>query len=223
MSSFIFRAWRGLVRLIRMLIRGQRGLGDFTLDELQVERVRLEVAERRIVHDLERLEADKAALFEAAKHEPSMAIRQVQARKIRDIAHRIAIAQGNLKRIGKLLQVVDSLIASKEPGRLQAGATPVVGAILREDSQTLLDWVEEMAAGAVVLEEKVDSLIAAMEDAEQLRRQEVAEDAEIGAILAEIERAGAREAMAQESAFESPQPGQERPLREAERDERQGP
>lgn len=216
MPSLVHRIWADIVHAIRSLFRRQRALGDLTLDELRAERVHLEVAEHRILRDLERLEDEKAALFEAAKREQSMAVRQVQARKIRDATYRITTLQGNLRRIGKLSQVVDSLIARYELGRLEPGTSPIVDALYQENSQTLQDWVEDVVAGETVMEEKIDTLITTMEDAERSRQQEVAEDAEVSAILAEIEQAAAREALAQESALEPLKPGRERSALEAE-------
>lgn len=216
MSSLVHQIWADIIRAIRSLFHRQRALGSLTLDELRAERVRLEVAECRILRDLERLEDEKAALFEAAKREQSMAVRQVQARKIRDAAYRITTLQSNLRRIGKLSRVVDSLITRYELGRFAPGTSPIVDVLVQEDSQILQNWVEDVVAGETVMEEKIDALITTMEDAERSRQQEVAEDTEVSAILAEIEQAAAREALAQESALEPPKPGHERSAFETE-------
>ena len=147
MSSPIADAWNNFLQSLRKLFGREKTLDDFSYDELRAERARLEAGEQRILRDLERLEKEKTALFEAAKREPSQTVQQVQARKIRDINQRIAAMQGNLGRIGKLVRVVDTVMAGRETGRMQAGADKITDAIRDNGAMELQGWVEQMVAG----------------------------------------------------------------------------
>lgn len=204
MASSISETLTNIWNSIRNLFRRQRTLDDFSHDELRQEHVRLESAEQRILRDLQRLEKEKVALFEAAKNEPSQAVRQVQARKIRDINQRIESLQGNLTRIAKLLRVTDSLLAGQELGRMRAGSSDVVDSILQTDALALQDWVDDLVAGEAVTEQKVDDMIEAFQDAELMQARPVKEDDELNAILAEIEQAAAQDALREELELSEP-------------------
>ncbi len=201
MSSPIADAWNNFLQSIRKLFGRERTLDDFSYDELRAERAKLEAAEQRILRDLERLEKEKAALFNAATKEPSQTVQQVQARKIRDINQRITTLQGNLTRIGKLVRVVDTVMAGRETGRMQEGSNAISDAIRETGALELQDWVEEMAAGQSVTEQKVDQLLEAFQDAEANQAGVVQEDAELAAILAQIEEARSADAVAEEAAL----------------------
>jgi hypothetical protein len=201
MSSPIADAWNNFLQSIRKLFGRERTLDDFSYDELRAERAKLEAGEQRILRDLERLEKEKAALFAAAIKEPSQTVQQVQARKIRDINQRITTLQGNLTRIGKLVRVVDTVMAGRETGRMQEGSNAISDAIRETGALELQDWVEEMAAGQSVTEQKVDQLLEAFQDAEANQAGVVQEDAELAAILAQIEEARSADAVAEEAAL----------------------
>ncbi len=216
MSSPIADAWNNFLRSIRKLFGSEKTLDDFSYDELRAERARLEAGEQRILRDLERLEKEKAALFEAATREPSQTVQQVQARKIRDINHRITSLQGNLGRIGKLVRVVDTVMAGRETGRMQAGTDKITDAIRETGALELQDWVEQVVAGESVTEQKVDQLLEAFQDAEATQAAVVQEDAELAAILAQIEEARSADATAEEATLlrQTEAPRREAPERE---------
>lgn len=216
MSSPIADAWNNFLQSLRKLLGREKTLDDFSYDELRAERARLEAAEQRILRDLERLEKEKAALFEAAKKEPSQTVQQVQARKIRDINQRIAAMQGDLGRIGKLVRVVDTVMAGRETGRMTASADKITDAIRETGALELQDWVEQMVAGESVTEQKVDQLLEAFQDAEAAQAGVVQEDAELSAILAQIEQARSADAIAEEATLlrQTEAPRREAPERE---------
>lgn len=176
----------------------KKALGDYSYDELQAERARLEASEQKTVRDLRKLEEEKTRLFEEAKLEPSATVRQVKARKIRDINHRIDGLQSNIRRLGKLIRVVDLTMAQMEAGRLAQEGSPLVKAIAGTDSLDMQDWVDQVVSGEAVAEQKLDDLLKAFDDAEDMRGRTSTGDAEVDSILAQIERAAATDAMASE-------------------------
>jgi hypothetical protein len=216
MSSPIADAWNDFLRSIRKLFGRERTLDDFSYDQLRAERAKLEAGEQRILRDLQRLEQEKSALFTAAAREPSQAVQQVQARKIRDINHRAAAMQDNLTRIGKLVRVVDTVMAGRETGRMQEGSGAIADAIRATGALELQDWVEETVAGQSLAEQKVDQLLEAFQDAEASQAGVVQEDAELSAILAQIEEARSADAIAEEAALlrQTEAPRREAPERE---------
>ena len=186
----------------------KKGLGDYSYDELMQERAKLEAAEQKTLRDLRKLEDEKTRNFEDAKRANSDAVRQVHARKIRDINHRIDGLQGNIRRVGKLIRVVDLTMAQMEQGRLAQAGSPIVQAIAGTDTLDMQGWVDQVVAGESVAEQKLDDLLKAFDDAEDLRGRVATGDAEVDAILAEIQRAAATEALTSELAWrEDPAPG----------------
>lgn len=176
----------------------KKGLGDYSYDELMQERAKLEAAEQKTLRDLRKLEEEKARHFEEAKRAASDAVRTVHARKIRDINHRIDGLQGNIRRLGKLIRVVDLTMAQMEQGRLAQEDSPIVRAIAGTDTLELQTWVDKVVAGESVAEQKLDDLLKAFDDAEDLRGRVATGDPEVDAILAEIQRAAATEALTAE-------------------------
>ena len=179
----------------------KKGLGDYSYDELMQERAKLEAAEQKTLRDLRKLEDEKTRNFEDAKRANSDAVRQVHARKIRDINHRIDGLQGNIRRVGKLIRVVDLTMAQMEQGRLAQAGSPIVQAIAGTDTLDMQGWVDQVVAGESVAEQKLDDLLKAFDDAEDLRGRVATGDAEVDAILAEIQRAAATEALTSELAW----------------------
>jgi hypothetical protein len=179
----------------------KKGLGDYSYDELMQERAKLEAAEQKTLRDLRKLEEEKTRNFEDAKRASSDAVRQVHARKIRDINHRIDGLQGNIRRVGKLIRVVDLTMAQMEQGRLAQAGSPIVKAIAGTDTLDMQAWVDQVVAGESVAEQKLDDLLKAFDDAEDLRGRVATGDAEVDAILAEIQRAAATEALTSELAW----------------------
>lgn len=176
----------------------KKALADYSYDELMQERAKLEAAEQKTLRDLRKLEDEKTRNFEDAKRAQSDAVRQVHARKIRDINHRIDGLQGNIRRLGKLIRVVDLTMAQMEQGRLAQQGSPIVKAIAGTDTLDMQAWVDQVVAGESVAEQKLDDLLKAFDDAEDLRGRVATGDAEVDAILAEIQRAAATEALTSE-------------------------
>jgi hypothetical protein len=180
------------------LFNRKKALADYSYDELMQERAKLEAAEQKTLRDLRKLEDEKTRNFEDAKRANSDAVRQVHARKIRDINHRIDGLQGNIRRVGKLIRVVDLTMAQMEQGRLAQAGSPIVKAIAGTDTLDMQAWVDQVVAGESVAEQKLDDLLKAFDDAEDLRGRVATGDAEVDAILAEIQRAAATEALTSE-------------------------
>jgi hypothetical protein len=178
------------------LFNRNKSLANYSYDELMQERKRLENAERNVLRELQRLEEEKNRCFEEAKQANSLTVRQVHARKIRDISHRIDSLQDNIRRLGKLIRVVDLYMAQMEQSRLLGETSPLVRTILTTDAQNLQDWVDKVISGQAVAEQKIDDLLRTLDEAAGTQEKTPTGDPEIDSILAEIERAAAAEAIA---------------------------
>lgn len=190
-SQLLQNSWN---RILAFLGR-RRTLDSFSRDELLAERVRMEQGEARILREIERIERERAALFEAAQGEPSQTVCLVQARKIRDLDHRATTLAHSLDRLSKQLRVADQLLAGEELHRLQRGNADIAGAIEATGSLELQAWVEGEAALQAVAEGKLDQVIVALGEARTAQMDGPSEDAEVAAILAQIEQAAASEAL----------------------------
>lgn len=180
--------------LDRLFGRSHKGLSDLTLDELMKERTKLELEERKTLKKLEALEKEKARLFEEAKRSGSKAVMQVKARQIRDIDHRVKEQQGNIRRLGKMLQLVNVQILQMEKGQLLGSESPFAKLINETSSAELSAWLDGNLAEGSLVEHKIDEILSSFRDADELRGS-VTGDPELDAIMQQIEEAQAIDAM----------------------------
>jgi hypothetical protein len=183
--------------LNRLFGRGPKGLNDLSQDELMKERTKLELEERKTLKKLEALEKDKNRLFEEAKRSGSKAVMQVKARQIRDIDHRIKEQQSNIRRLGKMLQLVNVQLLQMEKGQLLGSDSPFAKLITETSSADLSAWLDGNLAEGSLVEHKVDEILSSFRDADELRG-DVTGDPELDAIMQQIEEAQAIDAMSAE-------------------------
>ncbi len=179
--------------------RGKKSLSDLTYDELSQERTKLELEESKTLKKLKKLEEEKAKLFEEAKRSNSKAVMQVKARQIRDIEHRIKEQQGNIRRLGKMLQLVNLQMIQMEKGQLLGSNSPFARLIQETSSTELSAWLDGTLAEGSLVESKVDEILESFRNADELRGGSTG-DAEIDAIMQQIEAAKAIDAMSAEMA-----------------------
>ncbi len=177
--------------------RGRKGLKDLSKDELSQERAKLELEERKVLKNLEKLEKEKEQLFAAAKRSNSKAVMQVHARKIRDIEHRIKEQQGNIRRLGKMLQLVNMTLLQMEKGQMVGKESPFAKLIAETDSTALSAWLDGTLAEGSIVEGKIDSVLESFRNADELNNGGTG-DPELDAIMQQIEAAKAIDDMSAE-------------------------
>ncbi len=183
--------------LDKLFGRGPKGLSDLSQDELMKERTKLELEERKTLKQLESLEKEKGKLFEEAKQSDSKAVMQVKARKIRDTDHRINELKGNIRRLGKMLQLVNVQLLQMEKGQLLGSNSPFTQLINETSSADLSAWLDGNLAEGSLVEHKVDEILNSFNDADELRG-DIGADPELDAIMQQIESAKAIDAMSEE-------------------------
>ena len=183
--------------LNRLFGRGPKGLNDLSQDELMKERTKLELEERKTLKKLEALEKEKNKLFEDAKQSGSKAVMQVKARQIRDIDHRVKEQQSKIRRLGKMLQLVNVQLSQMERGQLLGSDSPFAQLINETSSADLSAWLDGNLAEGSLVEHKVDDILSSFRDADELRG-ETTGDSELDAIMQQIEEAQAIDAMGAE-------------------------
>jgi len=183
--------------MVSLFGRGKKGLNDLTFDELVQERTKLELEERKTLKKLEKLEDEKNQLFEAAKRSGSKAVMQVHARKIRDLDHRIKEQQANIRRLGKVLQLVNMTLLQMEKGQLMGKESPFAKLVAETSSAELGAWLDGTLAEGSLVESKVDDILESFRNVDEMRGDATG-DAEIDAIMQQIEAAKAIDAMGAE-------------------------
>ncbi len=183
--------------MVSLFGRGKKGLNDLTYDELVQERTKLELEERKTLKKLEKLEDEKNQLFEAAKRSGSKAVMQVHARKIRDLDHRIKEQQANIRRLGKVLQLVNMTLLQMEKGQLMGKESPFAKLVAETSSAELGAWLDGSLAEGSLVESKVDDILESFRNVDEMRGDATG-DAEIDAIMQQIEAAKAIDAMGAE-------------------------
>ena len=175
---------------MKLFGRGQKGLNNLSYDELLQERTKLELEERKTLKKLEKLEKEKNQLFETAKQSNSKAVMQVHARKIRDLDHRIKEQQSNIRRLGKILQLVNMTVLQMEKGQLLGKDSPFAKLMAETSTTELSAWLDGSLAEGSVVESKVDSVLESFRNADEMRGSGTG-DEEIDAIMQQIEAAKA--------------------------------
>jgi len=182
---------------MKFMRRGPKGLNDLTYDELLQERTKLELEERKTLKKLEKLEKEKNQLFEEAKRSNSKAVMQVHARKIRDLDHRIREQQSNIRRLGKVLQLVNMTLLQMEKGQLMGKDSPFAKLVAETSSAELSAWLDGTLAEGSLVESKVDDILESLRNADEMQGGSTGDD-EIDAIMQQIEAAKAIDAMSAE-------------------------
>jgi hypothetical protein len=182
---------------MKFMRRGPKGLNDLTYDELLQERTKLELEERKTLKKLEKLEKEKNQLFEEAKRSNSKAVMQVHARKIRDLDHRIREQQSNIRRLGKVLQLVNMTLLQMEKGQLMGKDSPFAKLVAETSSAELSAWLDGTLAEGSLVESKVDDILESFRNADEMQGGSTGDD-EIDAIMQQIEAAKAIDAMSAE-------------------------
>ncbi len=182
---------------MKLFGRGRKGLNNLSYDELEQERIKLEMEERKTLKKLEKLEQEKNQLFEDAKKSSSKAVMQVKARKIRDIDHRIKEQQANIRRLSKVLQLVNMTLLQMEKGDLMGKDSPFAKLVAETSSAELNAWLDGTLSAGSAVEGKVDSILESFRNADEMRGSSTG-DEEIDAIMQQIEAAKAIDAMSAE-------------------------
>jgi hypothetical protein len=180
------------------LLWKSKTLADLSYDELWLEKTKLEAAEQNTLRNLQALEQEKTLLFEEAVRETLTVARQVKARRICDIDHRIKDLQNNIRQLGKLIQLVDLTIALLQQGWFQSDPNLFARIMGQTDSLRVHEWVNNVISGEAVAEQKLDEVLKVFGDAELMQSGVATGDAEVDAILVEIQRTAAIGAFAAE-------------------------
>jgi uncharacterized protein with gpF-like domain len=143
------------------------------------------------------LEKEKNQLFEEAKRSNSKAVMQVHARKIRDLDHRIREQQSNIRRLGKVLQLVNMTLLQMEKGQLMGKDSPFAKLVAETSSAELSAWLDGTLAEGSLVESKVDDILESFRNADEMQGGSTGDD-EIDAIMQQIEAAKAIDAMSAE-------------------------
>ena len=153
--------------------------------------------ERKTLKNLEKLEKEKNQLFEEAKLSKSKAVMQVKALKIRYLDHRIKEQQANIRRLGKVLQLVNMTLLQMEKGQLMGKDSPFAKLIAETSSAELGAWLDGTLAEGSLVESKVDDILESFRNADEMREGYTG-DEEIDAIMQQIEAAKAIDDMSAE-------------------------
>jgi hypothetical protein len=95
-------------------ILGRKGIDKVSMDELENEKIRLGVEEKRVVSKIENLENDKAKLFREGTTEPSKRRKTILARKIKEKDEEVKDQDREHRKISKKLRAVERFVRVKK-------------------------------------------------------------------------------------------------------------
>lgn len=152
---------------IDKLLKRKKSIADITVDELRMEKIRLEQEEGRYTRRLEDLERQKKELLMRGKDEPSQRQRRVLATKIKELDVQAQNMDRNLQFFTKQQRIINGLLQIKENEKIlkQAG---VLSLINKMDLQSLQSYIEQASMEGAFHLDKFESIIATVEDADRI-------------------------------------------------------
>ena len=99
--------------ILDRLFGRKKTIKDLTVGELQEEKVRLEEQERRVTKTIEKIEADKTALFKKGAAAGSKREQVVFARKIKELDEFVKEHDRQSAMLSKQIRVVNRLVSMK--------------------------------------------------------------------------------------------------------------
>jgi hypothetical protein len=141
----------------------QMTLEDLALDDLQKEKTRLELDERKMIRRVEELEAQKRQLFEEGTREASNRKQVILARKIKELDAQVHNLDKNLQFFSRQLRVLNGFVQLKENERIlhESGISKLITGV---DLQTLQTYVDRATVDGVFHMDKFQDILSVMEE-----------------------------------------------------------
>ncbi len=166
---------------------GVTRLADLSSDDLASERVRVEQEEKKLLQRVRQIEAEKRAVFEQATKESSVHKQRMMARKIKELDRKTRTVERNLRVVSQQLRIINGFIQLKARKRLWQHS-----GLWSKISQMDLSHLEAYVTDAMIEgrfnADRFGNMIATLEGTERFV-EDVEEDADVLAILAEIHAA----------------------------------
>lgn len=171
-----------------ILGRRKRDIKDLSLNELQDEKVRLEVEERKSNKIVSRMEEDKARLFKQGAGEGSRRDKVIIARKIKELDEEVRAQDRKSAMLSQQIRVVNRLISlkRKESELKEAG---VWKAITEMDPAALDEYLNEGVIRDETIAAKLKGILGVLES-ETGVSETMQEDPETMRLVALMEQAG---------------------------------
>lgn len=201
MASTLSETVQSWFRSVVNLFRPKQTLDTMSKDDLRKQKSTLERNERKLVKQLEKLEAQKTQLFQEAKQEPSESVRRAKARQIRDIDQRVQGLNAVLGPLGQRISMLDRLIAQYDMGQFAKGSSELIDILHETDAQSLQQKMDQALTEELLQNEKVDSMLETFRTASERDAEIYEEDEEVLAILGNIEQSAAMDASVEEAAL----------------------
>ncbi len=155
---------------ITNLISRKKSLKNVNANDLNKERINLENEERKIEKSVARLHKDDQQLlseYAAAKSSNDKHQQSMLARKIQEVRHRMQSQDTRHCLITKHMRTVNGLMVLKENEAFfkRIGANSVINNM---DMVELQSYVEQATADGELTSEKLESLVATMDEASQV-------------------------------------------------------
>lgn len=161
---------------------------DLSSDDLARERIRLEQEEKKLLRQVEEVEAEKRAAFEQATQESSVRKQTIMARKIKELDTKSKNLDRNLRVLSQQLRIINGFIQVKDNKRIweQSG---LWAQISQMDLSELGAYVDDSLIEGTFNSEKFSNIIGTLEGSPGIVEME--EDPDVMGILGEIQAARA--------------------------------
>lgn len=171
----------GVLDDLTQMFKRKKSIQDISQEELNRERVSLELEERNTIKRIDDLEAQKKQLFIKGKDEPSPRQQRIIAEKIKEVDVQARNWDKNLQLISRQRRIIHGLIQIKEQESLLAklGLSDIVKKL---DMETLQRYVEQAMVNEQVSLDRLGKIVGVFESSASIA-EETPADAEVDQIV----------------------------------------
>ena len=178
-----------LIDNFKSMFSPKKSLKDLRVDDLNMEKIRLEQTERKLVAEIDDIESEKKGLFLKGKDESAARKQVIIARHIKELDVKAQNIDKNLSFISRQARIINGFIQVKENEKLmaQSGLSSTLATI---DLATLQQYVEKASIDGVFHMDKLSEILGTLEQGERLSSIPGAtEESDISDIVAQMQRA----------------------------------
>ena len=178
-----------LIDNFKSMFSPKKSLKDLRVDDLNMEKIRLEQTERKLVAEIDDIESEKKGLFLKGKDESAARKQVIIARHIKELDVKAQNIDKNLSFISRQARIINGFVQLKENEKLmaQSGLSSTLATI---DLATLQQYVEKASIDGVFHMDKLSEILGTLEQGERLSSIPGAtEESDISDIVAQMQRA----------------------------------
>lgn len=176
-----------IMDVIKGKVGGRTTLEKVSVDDLRLDKIKLEQMEKRLVRRVDKAENGKESAFQLALKTDSNQRQKIYARKIKELDAEVQGVQRQLQQLSRQIRVVNGLLMVKEIAISDTSQNLTV--INRLSLSELTNYITQATASGELNQELLQELVATVEEGVSvLGDGSFEDDGDVEDILAVIQR-----------------------------------